>query len=204
MQTTQELIDRYDGYSDEELYAMFAQIDQYTPEATEALEHVVKQKGGIDALKKRLQLQAETMQEIERLVGETRKLLLAGTPPEQVKQLLASSQVLSQDRIVKIVDDCVATLERQTNDRKIKPRTLLGSLVGGLLGGSIGGIVLGVSLIQSDRIFVLFLLGLVLLSYGFIRGFTRQSSSNSVVAVATVLASLYGLGLGWVLYEMYR
>jgi hypothetical protein len=199
MPTVQELTDRYNGYSDEELYATHARMHEYTPEAREALEFVLSQKGGREALLKRINSKAESMHEIQRLTGQARTLLLAGLPPARVKDQLQSPR-LAPDEIAGIVDDSVAQRERETSDRKIKPRTLIGSLFGGLLGGTVGGIVLGISMIQSHRLFVVFIAGAALLCYGFIRWFTRQTGNNSMVVAATVLASLYAFGLAWVLF----
>ncbi len=162
MPTFKELTDKYGSYSDEELYATRSQIDQYTPEAREALEFVLTEKGGLEALVKRVQSKAESLRELERLFLEAQSLLNTGTPPAVVKNTLHSAQV-SPDQIAGIVDSCVCQKEREISDVKIKPRTIIGSLFGGLLGGTIGGVVLGISMIQSHRFMFIFLGGTIML-----------------------------------------
>jgi len=160
MPTTEELVKKYMDYSDEELYDVYKNIDDYSPEAKTALDIVLKNKGGIDTISSRLEERSK--KEIEELINE--KLLEF----EEVKE-----------------------------DKKVKPRTLTGSILGGLISGTIGGVILGgIQLIYSGRMPQDLTIGLALFCYFFIKFFTRQSYKNVLVLILTILSVGYALLLG--------
>ena len=205
MPTVQELTDRYNSYSDEELFGVWIRINEYAPEAQEALKAIINRKGGPEALVQRLQSQAERAKEIQRLTQEARASLHKGMPPSRVKDQMGSA-ILGADAIAEITDKVVAEQQQAASDRKITPRTFLGALVGGLLGGTVAGAVLGFSMIQSEggRIMVIFLLGPPVLGYGCIRFFTGKTTRNNLVVVATALSTVYAFALAGLIYIIYR
>jgi hypothetical protein len=203
MPTVQELTDRYDSYSDQELFGVWIRINEYAPEAQEALKAIINRKGGPEALVQRLQLQAERATEIQRLTQEARISLHKGIPPSRVKDQMRSA-ILGADAIAEIADKVVAEQQQAASDRKITPRAFLGALVGGLLGGTVAGAVLGFSMIQSGKVMVIFLLGPPLLGFGFIRFFTGKTTRNNLVVVATALSTVYAFALAGLIYILYR
>lgn len=58
-------------------------------------------------------------------------------------------------------------------------------------------------MIYSGHIFYLFAVGLVIISYGFIKFFTKQSKNNIVVLILTVASVFYALILGFYIYQMF-
>jgi hypothetical protein len=201
MPTVQELTDNYNRYSDEELFGVWIRINEYTPEAKEALSGVIKRRGGPEALIQRLQLQAERIKEVERLAQEARVSLQKGLPPSLVKDQMRSA-TLPPDEIAEITGRIVAEQQEETKDRKITPGTFLGVLIGGLLGGTVGGIVLGFSMLRSERIILGFVLGAIMVCYGCIRFFTGKTTRNSLVLTATVVAAVYAFVLAEMIYQM--
>jgi hypothetical protein len=202
MPTIQELTDEYSSYSDEQLFDVWARINEYTPEAEEALKAIINQKGGLEALTQRLRAQAERNNEIQRLTREARVLLHQGISPAQVKDRL-SSRILASDQITNITSQVVSEEERESKDRQVTPGTFLGALVGGLLGGTVGGIIFGISIIQSHRIMFIFGFGVVMICYGCVHLFTRKTSRNSLVFAATAMAALYAFGLAFMIRAIY-
>ncbi len=201
MPTVQELNDKYSSYSDEELFGVWIRIDEYTPEAKEALSGVIKQRGGPEALIQRLQLQAERTKEIQRLTQDARDSLQKGLPPSRVKDQMRSAK-LPPEEIAEISDRVVAEHQEDTKDRKITPWTFLGAAIGGLLGGTVGGTVLGLSMLQSERTILGFVLGALMVCYGCVRFFTGKTTRNSLVLIATVLAAAYAFLLAEMIYQM--
>jgi hypothetical protein len=94
-------------------------------------------------------------------------------------------------------------IEAEKKDVEIKTSTYIGSILGGFIGGTIGGILWGLQLIYSGHIFYLFAVGLGIISYGFIKFFTKQSKNNIVVVILTVASVFYALILGFYIYELF-
>lgn len=201
MPTVQELTDKFNSYSDEELFGVWSRINEYTPEAKEALSGIIKRRGGLEAFIQRLQLQADRTKEIQRLAQETRVSLQKGVPPSVVKDQMRSA-ILPADVIAEITDKVVVEQQEETKDRKITPGTFLGAVIGGLLGGTVGGIVLGISMLRSEHIILGFVFGAVMVCYGCVRFFTGKSTRNGLVVTATVLAAVYAFVLAEMIYEM--
>ena len=87
-------------------------------------------------------------------------------------------------------------------DEKIKSRTVLGSLPGGSIAGVAGGIVWGIMMIQASRIYFIIGFGVYQLAYSMIRAFAKQSKSDRMVLVASLLAVILALGIGLLLRKM--
>ncbi|MHA4807390.1 hypothetical protein ACX0G9_04770 [Flavitalea flava] len=201
MITVQELVDNYEGNSNEELLGIHGQIDNYTVEAKEALEIVIKKRGGIENLSKELTARIEIDAEKSRIRNESMKFFSQNLQAEEISIKL-SSRLLSQEQVQRIVESALHDNKLEKEDLSIKPRTIFGSVAGGFIGGTIGGIFWGAQMIYMKRMFVIYALGLVILNYGLIRLFTKQSKKNRAVFVATILSVIYALLLGQILYEM--
>jgi len=90
----------------------------------------------------------------------------------------------------------------EVEDKKIKPRTVIGSIIGCIVAGLIGGTLWGLQMIYSGRIFYILLIGLVLLCYGIIKISTKQTKKNTVVLIATVISVVLSLLIGQLLYDI--
>lgn len=202
MPTLHEIIERYQKYSDEELMEVYLKIDEYTDIGKEALKIVLKDKGGIDSLKERLEKQSDFNNEISKIRQEIFELKNQGKNASDIEENIKANHV-NLNHIDKIIKDATNEFELEKSDRKIKPRTIIGSILGGIIGGTIGGIIWGVQMIFSNHIFLILVFGLAMLSYALIRLFTRQSKNNLVVLVMTVISVIYALLLGQVVYEIF-
>jgi len=97
----------------------------------------------------------------------------------------------------------------EAEDRKIKPRTIYGSLLGGILASLIGSALWGGQLILAGgyielKITVLLFTGLSIVCYGIIKAATKQSRKNAMVLITTVLSVLISLGIGQLLFDITR
>lgn len=103
---------------------------------------------------------------------------------------------------MEIFNQIFQQIEDDEKDVEIKLKTIIGSIIGGMVGGTIGGILWGLQMIYSAHIFYIFGFGLVVLSYGTIKFFTKQSKNNLVVFSVTILSVIYALILGFYLYDI--
>jgi hypothetical protein len=202
MPTIEQLAERYRKYSDEELMDVYAQIDGYSPEAKAGLELVLHEHGGIDVIKGRINKMQEIDNEIRNVRVEIARFIAEGKDKLEIKSLITINYI-TLIQLDKLIEETTINLELEKADLKIKPRTIIGGIIGGAIGGTIGGILWGIQMIYSQHVFMIFLLGLALLSYGFIRLFTKQSRKNIIVLIITVISVMYAVALGGILYDIF-
>ncbi len=202
MPTIEELTKKYKEYSDEELIEIHEKVDEYSNEAKIAIENVIVSIGGIDKLKERINKQNEIQTEIQKIEEQTTSLYYQNKSKENILSEI-SYDLISENQFYEIIEETINKLEKDKEDKKIKPKTIIGGIIGGFLGGTIGGIIWGLQMIHSGHIFFILGFGLVILSYALIRLFTRQSKKNIVVIIMTIISVVYALILGQILYEIF-
>jgi hypothetical protein len=201
MPTVEELVDKYQALEDDELLEIYSKKDEYSEEAQQAFNIVIKRKGGLEQFKNRIESQISFNKESLQLSQDIDKLIKQGFEDIEIREKLKF-----KFHTAKQVDDLISSirtgLEKEKSDRKIKPRTILGSLIGGAIGGTIGGIIWGVQMVYSGHIFFIIGIGIALLNYILIKSFTKQSRKNIIVLIFTILATLFALLLGQLIYEL--
>lgn len=197
-----ELIERYSQYSDVELMEVYSSKDRYTDDAKQALDIVIGKKGGIQSFTDRYDKIVEKEMEKSKIKNDVAKLYLNGMTKNDINHVLAS-EILVSDEIQQIIEATSTEIEATKRDLEIKPSTIIGSLLGGIIGGTIGGILWGLQIIYSGHGFYIFAIGLGIISYGFIKFFTKQSRNNIAVFIITILSVIYALILGFYIYELF-
>lgn len=200
--TRDELLQTYNAYSDEELTEAWRSIHDYTPEAFEVLKAVIEKRGGIEALLEKEHSVWEVFQETERIKQQVRQLASPGVEPEFLNKMI-SSELLDEAQRLAIIRETLDTIAHEKEDMEIKPRTLVGGSLAAGLAAVIGGILWGLQLMWSGRIFYIFLIGLVVLSYSFIRFFTKQSYKNTAVVILTIISTVVALAIGQMMFEFW-
>jgi hypothetical protein len=201
MPTVAELIEKYKTYDDKDLYEVYYNIANYSKEAQTAIDIVLKEKGGFETILSRLEEKATFEKETLRVKNEINKLLSKGFGAT-LKSTDIPSPLLSEKEITTMIGEQLQEAIEDTEDKKIKPRTLWGSILGGFISGTLGGIVWGMQLIGSHRIFWLLAIGEFLFCTAVISGLTRQSKKNVIVLVASILATAYAIGLGFLIWSI--
>lgn len=201
MPSTEELISKYQAFDDQELLEVYLSLGEYSPEANEAFMAVVDEKGGIDELHLRISAQEEKEAEGAKLVRAVEALFNQDKDAAEIKTLVIAP-LHTVEEITRTIAQTITDLQAEKADRKIKPRTVIGSVLGGFIGGTIGGVVWGIQMIYSGYVMFILGIGLVLLSYAFIRLFTKQSQKNAFVVLMTMISTGYALALGQLLFEI--
>lgn len=196
-----ELINRYSQYSDSELMKVYLNKDGYTEDARKALEIVVDRKGGIQSLNERYDRIVEKENEKLRINDDVIKFYKNGFTKNDINSHL-KSEILSTSELQEILDETIHSLESTKKDLEINSGTVIGSLLGGTIGGIVGGVLWGLQMIYSGHIFYIFAVGLAIISYGFIKLFTKQSRSNTVVFIAILLSVMFAMFLGSYIYDL--
>lgn len=198
----EQLISTYTDFSDEQLFEAYHNPNDYTGEAKEALAYVIQKRGGVDTLLAKEQQQNLVFAETERIKQAVRRL---STPEIDLGFLnkMITSQILEERHTQSIIQQTFEEINQDMEDRKIKPRTIIGGSLAAGIAGLIGGIFWGLQMMWSGRVFAIFLFGLVLLCYGLIRVVTRQSHKNVAVFVLTAISVVIALIIGQLLSEVF-
>jgi hypothetical protein len=205
----EELMSRYEAYSDKELYDVHKNIEGYSEEAREALEKVIKKRGGLEALVARLKAQQAMEEEKARIISTVGAMSRIGRVDVSSMKRTIGSKILSPQQVSEIIDGAYQQTVLEMEDRKIKPRTVIGGIIGTVIAAVIGGGLWGLRLIYGPpaekmeiRIHYILLFGLVLVCYGTIKLCTKQSWKNAVVLIGSVLSVVLALVIGEMLYDM--
>jgi hypothetical protein len=197
--TRQDLINTYTSFSDDELLEAYHNPDDYTTEAKEVLTLIIENRGGIENLLTKERLQNAIFLETESIKQQVRRLRTPEVDVEFLNKVIKSEK-LDESKKLFIIKQTFDEITHEFEDKKIKPRTLF---AGGLAAGVaslIGGILWGLQMMWSGRIFAIFLVGLVLLCYGLIRLFTKQSHKNIAVIILTTISVVIALIIGQLMF----
>lgn len=200
--TRDQLVKTYSDYSDEQLIEVYHNLDEYSNEAKEAFADVMRSRGGLESLLEKEQLHKSVHAETERIQMEVRRLSASEVDLGFLTKMI-KSDVINESRTRTIIQQTFEEINQDLEDRKIKPRTIIGGGVGAVIAGVTGGILWGLQMMWSGRIFVIFFIGLILLSYGIIRVVTKQSHKNTAVFVMTAVSVVIALIIGQLLFEIF-
>jgi hypothetical protein len=187
MLTIQDFTAKYETYTDEELYGVLQDIDNYSAEAGKALDIVIDKRGGKDALIKKLEEKAVIQNEKNRIAHEATKLGLGGVDASFVKNT-TSSTILSKEEVDKIIEHHVEKAELEVEDKKVNFDTIVKSLVACALAAIPGGLFASIQFLYFGATSRLMLFGTALICYGTVKLITKKSYNNTAVLLATVAA----------------
>jgi hypothetical protein len=202
MFSVDDFILKFEKYTDEELLNIHSNISGYSNEAQLALDRVINSKGGLESLLKKAESKAILLNEEKRIAKETEDFGKQGIDASFIKTI-TNSTILSDDKVKEIIDRKYEEVEAEIEDKKIKPRTIIGSIIGGGIASIIGGTFWGLQMIYSKRMFYIFFVGLALLSYYLIKALTKQTKNNTFVFIATIISVILALFIGQLLYEIF-
>lgn len=200
--TRDQLVKTYSDYSDEQLIEVYHNLDEYSNEAKEAFADVMRSRGGVDHLVEKDQSQKFVLAETERIKMEVRRLSTSEVDLGFLTKMI-KSDIINESLTRTIIQQTFEEINQDLEDRKIKPKTIIGGSVGAGIAGITGGILWGLQMMWSGRIFVIFFIGLILLSYGIIRIVTKQSYKNTGVFVLTAISVVIALIIGQLLFEIF-
>ncbi len=205
MLTTEEFVLQYEAYTDEELYKVYHNIDDYSSEAKDALEIVIKKKGGMEQFLDRMNEKATYAAEINRIGREVVTMSRKSVDVDFMRTII-SSKILPPEKVNEIITQASGLVALEKEDKKIKPRTVVGSVLAVIVATAIGGTGWGLKEIYAPdidlKIQLILLVGVVLICYGIVKKFTGQSKKNVVILIATILSVVLSIGLGWLIADM--
>jgi hypothetical protein len=200
MITKERIIEKYKSMDDSQILDLQRTAHTLSDLGREALDDVLKERGGIEKLIAYRNKSIEIEREKFNLKAYFSQKYKEGIPADLIK---LSSEILDKNQLAELHQLCESELEFEKKDKSINVRTVLGSIGGMVIGGILGGIFWGGQLIYSGHIFYLFAIALAVLNYGIIRLITGQSKENPVVLVFSALGIGISLLIGFELYNIF-
>jgi hypothetical protein len=200
MITKERIIEKYKSMDDSQILDLQRTAHTLSDLGREALDDVLKERGGIEKLIADRNKSIEIEREKFNLKSYFSQKYKEGIPADLIK---LSSEILDKNQLAELHQQCESELEYEKKDKSINVRTVLGSIGGMVIGGILGGIFWGGQLIYSGHIFYIFAIALAVLNYGIIRLITGQSKENPVVLVFSALGIGISLLIGFELYGIF-
>lgn len=98
MPTVEDLIEVYRKFDDAKLWLAYKDRAQYSEEGVEALEYIIKERGGIDSIKNRIEVIVKNQNEIKRITREANYYLKHGKNVSEVYESI-QSEILSSEEV---------------------------------------------------------------------------------------------------------
>lgn len=202
MFTTQELLARYETYTDDQLIQLHSELHNYSDEAKEAFNTVIVKKGGLDNLLRLKKEKERVAIEENRIAIEAEQMARGGSDASFAKTMI-TSELLTSGEVEDIIEKKFQQFHKQKEDVKIKPRTIIGGVIGCILASLTGGTLWGTKMIYTRSTALFMFAGLAMLCYAIVWICTRQSYKNAAVLIATVISFVLSLGLGQILFVIF-
>jgi hypothetical protein len=202
MLTVEDFVNKYGTYSDEELYDVQNNLNNYSEEACKALDIVMEKKGGLDSLIKRLDTKATITIEKKRIAGDAAKLGLNGVDASFLKNTTTST-ILSKEELHEIIETNVEKAESIIEDKKVNAETIMKSILGCALASLVGGAFASLQLLYFNATSYLLITGMCLLCYGIVKFVTKKSYNNTAVILASFIAFVLSYLLGSLAFSIF-
>jgi len=187
----------YKKYSDKEILESYTTMMDYSGKADKDILLEIESRGGIDTLKVRIKEADKIPNEIKRIGKEFFKIQQENPNlnVDDIKNLI-TSELVSEKEKNQVIDLNYRNFSKLKKDEKITTRTIIGSIIGSLISILIGTIILYNSVISTSKIFYAVPVFIFGIAYLLIRLFTKQSSNNIIVFLASMLSAIIATVLG--------
>jgi hypothetical protein len=202
MLTLQDFETKYEKYSDEELFSLIKNKDEYNEVAQEALDNVLAKKGGIDTIINRLEAKAVIEEEKKKLTKEITLLSRNGVDASFIKKTTHSA-ILSSQQLEDLIEINVLKAEAHVEDLKVNGDTISKSVIGFGLASLIGGAFASLQYLYLGATHILLIIGLALVCYAKVKLVTKKSYNNTAVLIASFLAFLFSNIIGYVALSIF-
>ena len=202
MLTIQDFTAKYETYTDDELYEVLRDIDNYSADAGKALHIVIEKRGGQEILVKRLEEKYIIENEKQRIAHEAAKLGLGGVYASIIKNT-TSSAILSKEEVDKIIELNVEKAEHEVEGKKVNSDTIVKSLVGCGLAAIPGGLFASIQFLYFGATSAIMVFGTALICYGTVKLVTKKSYNNTAVLLSSLAAFIISYLLAALALEIF-
>jgi hypothetical protein len=192
----------YKNYSDDELMEILKTNKDYSEKSIPELDEEINNRGGIELMLKQQQKRKIIPNEIRRITNEIFSLNAEGINADFLKTVI-KSDILPEEQLHKVIEEKYKLAEAYRNNKKVKSRTIAGSLAGIAVSAVVVGGLWMLQLAYMKNVRYISIVVAYFICYGIIRLITRQTASNAVVLIAAVLATGISILAGIKMYQLY-
>jgi membrane-associated HD superfamily phosphohydrolase len=202
MLTIKDFVVKYETYSDEELYDVHHNLENYSEAAAKALNIVLEKKGGLGSLIQRLEAKAIITNEKRRIANEAAKLGLNGVDAPFIKNTTTST-ILSKEELHDIIETNVEKAELIVEDKKVTSETIMKSILGCALASLVGGAFACLQFLYFGATSHILVGGMGLICYVVVKFVTKKSYNNSAVILASFVAIILSYLIGSLAFSIF-
>ncbi|MBI1782348.1 MAG: hypothetical protein HYR66_13445 [Sphingobacteriales bacterium] len=199
MLNKEDFIHKFNDYPDKKILEIFQSTEDYSNEAREAVNMIIKQRGGITVITDNIKNEEKIKEEVSRIREEAGKLFAKDKTKDVVKRQIASD-IIAQKQVNEIINEQHKEYEEFLRDTSIDSKTIALAITGMVIATCVGGAGWGLQLIFSHKTFYLLLIGLVLLCFGIVSSITKKTMKNKIVLLTSLLAVVFSILLGYLLF----
>lgn len=188
----------YSKLSDSDLLRAYHSPADYTPDAFKILAEIVLKRGGEADISDRIALSFALQSQLSQLRQRIQSQFRTGqfSPSEDMAEDLDQ---ISAELFQIVLAEEKAAWDHEKKHQTVTKRSLILGILGALLGAAVGGPIFAAMQIGSSKIFVLFILGIGCICYGFVRGFSGKGIRNIATLLLTILSFSLAMYLGaWI------
>jgi hypothetical protein len=192
----------YKNYSDNELMEILKTNKDFSEKSIPELEDEINNRGGIELMLKKKEERRIIPNEVRRITNEIFSLNSKEINADFLKTVI-KSDILPEEQLHKVIEEKYKLAEAYRNNKKIKSRTVAGSLAGIAVSTVVVGVLWMLQLAYMKNVYYIGIVVAYFICYGIIRLITRQTASNAIVLIAAVLATGTSVLAGIKMYELY-
>jgi hypothetical protein len=195
-------MNQYLNYSDESLMEVYTTMMDFSGKASEEILEAINSRGGMENWLKRIEQNSIKPREIKRITQEIYSLSSKATDVEFLKTLI-SSEILSKQELHELIEEKFAESQAIINNRSVTSKTIVGSIAGVVAGGLIGGVVSAFSMIYLKGQYLIVTAPVYIICYLIIWFITKQSRSNPIVFIASFIATVLAILIGFYFADLF-
>lgn len=186
---------KYTKFSDEDLYESYQTTLDYSGKVNNNLLLEIERRGGLDELKKNIEMKERFPLEVKRIYKTVGEMRLQGKTLEVIQSEI-TSDLIPANELTEIIAKQFTDIEAHKKDISINTETIIRTIIGIVIASSIITLIWFYSILYSGHLFFILIPGFVLISYAILRFLTRKSSRNVIVYLGTFFSVLIGLVIG--------
>ncbi|WP_341902442.1 hypothetical protein [Fluviicola taffensis] len=186
---------KYTKFSDEDLFESYQTTLDYSGKVNNELILEIERRGGLDQLKKNIELKERFPLEMKRIYKIVVQMRLHGKNLEVIQSEITSDLIPSEE-LTEIIAKQFNSIEAHEKDLSIHWGIIIRTLVGIVIASLINTLIWFYSIVYSGHMFFILIPGFVLISYGILKLLTGKSSRNVIVYLGTFFSVLVGVIIG--------
>ncbi len=192
----------YKKFSEDDLIIAYNEMIEISGEISIDLKEAIEVKGGIGNFLQKVEYKKIKHAETNRIAVEVFKLTSKETNLEFVSKFI-TSEVLSNEELKKLVEEKYNARKKILNDTTIDSSLIIACIIGIIISTILGGILWVTVIFLLPYLIIPMFFPVYILCYIIIKFITKKSRRNIIVFIASLLATIFSVILGWYLLDIF-